>query len=154
MGWHPLPERRLQHAEWGCMAATQPRSLARQREQALVPGASNEGGDSRARQAIHDLELRLELFSTKSAGQLDAEMTQGSEAAKAGWIRERLVIASEELEQAWVWSRQALDEACERGEFFCLPFLRRSMTLRNRTALVKMQSKNRKCARRSGVKAA
>lgn len=106
------------------MAATQLRSLAPQHGQVLlpcVPGAPNEGGDgSRARQALHDLELRLALRTTKSDGQLDAEMARGSEAAKAGWIRERLVIASEELAQAWVWSRQALEEACERGELFKL----------------------------------
>ena len=105
------------------MAATQPRSLPSQREQALVPGvpgASNEGGDNRALQAIHDLELRLELFMAKSDGQQDAEMARGSEAVKADWIRERLVIASQELEQAWVWSRQALEEGCGRGELFKL----------------------------------
>lgn len=108
------------------MAATQPRSLAPQHGQVLVPGvagvagAPDEGGDSRARQAIHDLELRFGLFTAKSDGQLDAEMAHGSEAVKAGWIRERLVIASEELERAWVWSRQTLEEACERGDLFKL----------------------------------
>lgn len=43
------------------MAATQPHFLAPQHGQVPapgVPGAPNEGGDRRARQAIHDLELR------------------------------------------------------------------------------------------------
>lgn len=69
------------------MAATQPRSLAPQHGQVLVPGvagAPDEGGDSRARQAIHDLELRLGLFTAKSAGQLDAEMAHRSEARPNG----------------------------------------------------------------------
>ena len=108
----------------GCMAATQPRSLVPQRGQALVPcgpGAPDEGEDcSRALQAIRELELRLGRFTAKSDDQLDAEMARGSDAVKADWIRERLVIAGEELEQAWVCSRQTLEQACERGNLFKL----------------------------------
>ena len=47
-------------------------------------------------------------------------MARGSEAVKADWIRERLFIASQELEQAWALSRQSLEEGCARGQLFKL----------------------------------
>jgi hypothetical protein len=80
-----------------------------------------EGGDSsNARQAIRELEERLARQSTKSDADIEKELAEGSKLVKARWIRDRMLVGSDELEKAWALSNQDLRDACDRGDLFCL----------------------------------
>ena len=89
-----------------------------------APGASpqdvpDEAGNRRAAQALADLQVRLGVAPGTGAEQA-AELEQSSESVKAGWIRDGLLVGSAAFGLAWSRTRQALEQACERGELFSL----------------------------------
>lgn len=103
------------------MSAMAASSRFDQRSDAFADDAGSEGGDSeRARQAILELEERLALSSTKSDAEIALEIAQGSQLVKAGWIRDRLLVGSTELEAAWMKTDEGLRGMCDRGELFSL----------------------------------
>ena len=82
---------------------------------------ASEGEDNtRARQAIHELEHRLALRTNKSEAQLNAEVADGSLQTKVSWIRDGLLVGSEDLGLAWSCSEQDLEDERHRGELFGL----------------------------------
>lgn len=84
-------------------------------------GTADEGEDSSvARRAIQELKQRLAQFSTKTDAEIAIEITQGSDLARACWIRDGLLVASTELEVAWKCTAHDLEQACTRGELFML----------------------------------
>jgi len=59
-------------------------------------------------------------MSPRASAEALAARSRISEATKADWIREGLLIGSTELAVAWGCSRQALEQACVRNELFNL----------------------------------
>ena len=89
-----------------------------------APGASpqdvpDEAGNRRAAQALADLQVRLGVAPGTGAEQA-AELEQSSESVKTGWIRDGLLVGSAAFGLAWSRTRQALEQACDRGELFSL----------------------------------
>ena len=89
-----------------------------------APGASpqdapDDAGYRRAAQALADLQVRLGMAPGTDAEQA-AELEQSSESVKAGWIRDGLLVGSAAFGLAWSRTRQALEQACDRGELFSL----------------------------------
>jgi len=73
----------------------------------------------RASEALWGMRARLGITPEKADAALAAQ-PQVSEAVKAGWIEDGLLVGSTVLAEAWGCSRQALEQACERGELFNL----------------------------------
>ena len=104
------------------------RMLQQERQQtglaSNAPGATpqdapDEAGNRRAAQALADLQVRLGMAPGTGAEQA-AELEQGAETVKAGWIRDGLLVGSAAFGLAWSRTRQALEQACDRGELFSL----------------------------------
>lgn len=55
----------------------------------------------------------------EAAAEWDRMVAQG-EARRVAWVRDGLVIPSSTLAEAWGRTRQALDQACARGELFAV----------------------------------
>ena len=94
-------------------------SLASNAPRSLPQEAPDEAGNKRAAQALEDLQLRLGVAPGTGAEQA-AELEQGSERVKAGWIRDGLLVGSVAFGLSWSRTRQALEQACDRGELFSL----------------------------------
>lgn len=78
------------------------------------------GGD-RAAEALRDMQQRLGLDPDPvKATDASAALEARSAAARQRWIDEGLLVGSTELKNAWHRSRQALEQAVERGELFSL----------------------------------
>lgn len=90
---------------------------------ASAPPADDRGNNP-ARQAIREMELRLGKEGAYE-GDLDTELRRGSELAKKRWIRDGLLVGSNDLGLAWSRTRQALEQACDRGELFSLKIANR-----------------------------
>jgi len=102
----------LQHErQQASLASNPPSSLPRK--------APNEAGNRRAAQALADLQVRLGMAANAGAEQA-TEMAQGSERVKAGWIQDSLLAGSVAFGTSWSRTRQALEQACDRGELFSL----------------------------------
>lgn len=72
----------------------------------------------RAASALAGMQARLAIVG---GSVVSAEQRQeDSEAAKRGWIDDGRLVGSAQLSAAWGRTRQALDQAVERGELFCL----------------------------------
>lgn len=104
------------------------RVLQQERQQASLASNSprswpqetpDEAGNRRAAQALADLQLRLGVNSRTGAEQA-TELEQGSERVKAGWIQDGLLVGSVAFGLSWSRTRQALEQACDRGELFSL----------------------------------
>lgn len=79
------------------------------------PVASN----SRAERALVDLEARLGVTSDSGAEQA-TQLKEVSERVKAEWIQDGLLVGSVAFGLSWARTRQALEQACDRGELFNL----------------------------------
>ena len=100
-----------QERQQASLASNPPRSLPRK--------APNEAGNRRAAQALADLQVRLGMAASTGAEQA-TEIAQGSERVKAGWIQGGLLVGSVAFGLSWSRTRQALEQACDRGELFSL----------------------------------
>jgi len=85
----------------------------------LLQEAPDEAGKRRAAQALADLQVRLGMAPSTGAEQA-TELEQGSERVKAGWIQGGLLVGSVAFGLSWSRTRQALEQACGRGELFSL----------------------------------
>lgn len=94
-------------------------SLASDAPCSLLPEAPDEAGNRRAAQALADLQVRLGMAPSTGAEQA-TEREQGSERVKAGWIQGGLLVGSVAFGLSWSRTRQALEQACGRGELFSL----------------------------------
>lgn len=94
-------------------------SLASNAPRSLPQEAPNEAGNRRAAQALADLQGRLGAAPGTGAEQA-TELEQGSERVKAGWIQDGLLVGSVAFGLSWSRTRQALEQACRRGELFGL----------------------------------
>lgn len=83
-------------------------------EPAVPPEAPNRASD-----ALAGMRARLGITPETASTALAAQ-AQVSETVKAGWIEDGLLVGSTVLAEAWGCSRQALEQACERGELFNL----------------------------------
>lgn len=89
------------------------------------PEAANaEAGGERAGRALASMRKRLKPHYDGGAEDMEAS-EQASEAAKATWIHEGRLISSKEMGASWHRTRQALEQACERGELFNLKIANR-----------------------------
>lgn len=89
------------------------------------PEAANaEAGGERAGRALASMHKRLKARHDGGSESMEAS-EQASEAAKAGWIRDGRLISSKEMGASWHRTRQALEQACERGELFNLKIANR-----------------------------
>jgi len=71
--------------------------------------------------------MRARLGITDVSAQAASEqLAADSESAKDAWVRDGLIIESWQLAEAWACTRQALQQACDRGSLF-------SMKTRGRT---------------------
>jgi len=94
-------------------------SLASNAPRSLPQGAPDGAGNRRAAQALADLQVRLAMAPGTGAEQA-TELEQGSERVKAGWIQDGLLVGSVAFGLSWSRTRQALEQACDRGELFSL----------------------------------
>ena len=94
-------------------------SLASNAPRSLLPEAPDEAGNRRAAQALADLQVRLGMATSTGAEQA-TELEQGSERVKDGWIQGGLLVGSVAFGLSWSRTRQALEQACGRGELFSL----------------------------------
>lgn len=94
-------------------------SLLSNAPRSLLPEAPDEAGNRRAAQALADLQVRLGTAPSTGAEQA-TELEQGSERVKAGWIQGGLLVGSVAFGLSWSRTRQALEQACGRGELFSL----------------------------------
>jgi hypothetical protein len=94
-------------------------SLASNAPRSSLLEAPDEAGNRRAAQALADLQVRLGIAPSTGAEQA-TELEQGSERVKAGWIQGGLLVGSAAFGLSWSRTRQALEQACERGELFSL----------------------------------
>ena len=94
-------------------------SLASNAPRSSLQEAPEEAGNRRAAQALADLQVRLGIAPGTDAEQA-TELEQGSERVKAGWIQGGLLVGSAAFGLSWSRTRQALEQACERGELFSL----------------------------------
>ncbi len=94
-------------------------SLPSNAPRSLLPEAPDEAGNRRAAQALADLQVRLGMAPSTGAEQA-TELEQGSERVKAGWIQGGLLVGSVAFGLSWSRTRQALEQACGRGELFSL----------------------------------
>lgn len=78
-----------------------------------------ESGDSRAARALAEMQARMGGLTAEGA-HLDADLERGSELVKASWIRDGLLVGSVAFGLSWSRTRQALEQACGRGELFSL----------------------------------
>ncbi len=80
---------------------------------------TGETGKSRAAQALADVQERLGV--ARLAGDEQAiELEQSSERIKRRWSQDGLLVGSAAFGLSWSRSRQALEQACARGELFSL----------------------------------
>ncbi len=79
---------------------------------------------SRAGQALADMQRRLGLDLTQDV-EFAEELDDRSETAKRRWIAEGLLVGSTDMGAAWGRSRQALEQAVDRGELFSLKIANR-----------------------------
>jgi len=86
--------------------------------------ANSDAGSERALRALSAMPARLKPLQGVAEESAQAE-EQASEAAKGEWIRDGRLISSKEMGQAWHRTRQALEQACERGELFSLKIVNR-----------------------------
>lgn len=94
-------------------------SLASNAPRSSPQEAPDEAGNRRAAQALVDLQVRLGI--APSTGDEQAiELEKGSERVKAGWIQAGLLVGSAAFGLSWSRTRQALEQACDRGELFSL----------------------------------
>ena len=100
-----------QERQQASLASNAPRSSLQE-----APGAA---GNRRAAQALADLQVRLGMAPSTGAEQA-TELEQGSERVKAGWIQGGLLVGSVAFGLSWSRTRQALEQACGRGELFSL----------------------------------
>lgn len=94
-------------------------SLASNAPRSLPQETPDEAGNRRAAQALADLQVRLRVSPGTGAEQAN-ELEQGSERVKAGWIQDGLLVGSVAFGLSWSRTRQALEQACDRGELFSL----------------------------------
>ncbi len=94
-------------------------SLASNAPRSSLEEAPDEAGNRRAAQALADLQVRLGIAPSTGAEQA-IELEQGSERVKAGWIQGGLLVGSAAFGLSWSRTRQALEQACDRGELFSL----------------------------------
>ena len=94
-------------------------SLASNAPRSSLQEAPDEAGNRRAAQALADLQVRLGIAPSTGAEQA-TELEQGSERVKAGWIQAGLLVGSAAFGLSWSRTRQALEQACDRGELFSL----------------------------------
>lgn len=94
-------------------------SLASNAPRSLPQETPDEAGNRRAAQALADLQVRLGVAPGTGAEQA-TELEQGSERVKAGWIQDGLLVGSVAFGLSWSRTRQALEQACDRGELFSL----------------------------------
>lgn len=94
-------------------------SLASNAPRSLLQETPDEAGNRRAAQALADLQVRLGVAPGTGAEQV-TELEQGSERVKAGWIQDGLLVGSVAFGLSWSRTRQALEQACDRGELFSL----------------------------------
>lgn len=94
-------------------------SLASNAPCSLPQETPDEAGNRRAAQALADLQVRLGVAPGTGAEQA-TELEQGSERVKAGWIQDGLLVGSVAFGLSWSRTRQALEQACDRGELFSL----------------------------------
>jgi hypothetical protein len=94
-------------------------SLAASAPRSSLPEAPDEAGNRRVAQALADLQVRLGMAPSTGAEQA-TELEQGSERVKAGWIQGGLLVGSVAFGLSWSRTRQALEQACGRGELFSL----------------------------------
>lgn len=91
------------------LASNAPRSL---------PQETTDEGNRRAAEALADLQVRLGV--APGAGGEPTELDQGSERVKARWIQDGLLVGSVAFGLSWSRTRQALEQACDRGQLFSL----------------------------------
>jgi hypothetical protein len=94
-------------------------SLASNAPRSLPQETRDEAGNRRATQALANLQVRLGIAPGTGAEQA-TELEQGSERVKRGWIQDGLLVGSAAFGLSWSRTRQALDQACDRGELFSL----------------------------------
>ena len=94
-------------------------SLASNAPRSSLLEAPDEAGNRRAAQALADLQVRLGIAPSTGAEQA-TELEQGSERVKDGWIQGGLLVGSVAFGLSWSRTRQALEQACDRGELFSL----------------------------------
>ena len=94
-------------------------SLASNAPRSLPQETPSETGNRRAAQALADLQVRLGVASGTSAEQA-TELEQGSERIKTSWIQDGLLVGSVAFGLSWSRTRQALEQACDRGGLFSL----------------------------------
>jgi len=94
-------------------------SLASNAPRSSLQEAPDEAGNRRAAQALADLQVRLGIAPSTGAEQA-TELEQGSERVKASWIQAGLLVGSAAFGLSWSRTRQALEQACDRGELFSL----------------------------------
>ena len=103
-----VPQQERQQAG---VASSAPRSLPQE--------APDDAGNRRAAKALADLQVRLGVTPDSGAEQA-TELEQSSERIKAGWIQDGLLVGSVAFGLSWSRTRQALEQACDRGALFSL----------------------------------
>jgi hypothetical protein len=93
------------------LASSAPRSVSQE--------APDEAGNRRVAKVLADLQVRLGMAPGIDAEQV-TELERSSERVKAGWIQDGLLVGSVAFGLSWSRTRQALEQACDRGELFSL----------------------------------
>jgi hypothetical protein len=76
--------------------------------------------EGRRRRPAEAMLVARDVMDVQDAAARWSERLARGEALRAAWVREGLLVSSRQLAEQWHRTRQALDQACARGELFAV----------------------------------